>query len=98
MSKKDGPARVKIASLRARGELEVSPPESLAIGEAHLEHVPFKSDEDPSEEIDEGSGGGALPVEEVPENEDMEAQEPVVEVGVIEDADSSVVETIPEAR
>lgn len=76
MSQKDGPARVKIVSLRARGELEVSPPETLAYTKPHLEHVPFNSDDDPSENIEDGSETGETPVDEVSDNEDIEAQEP----------------------
>jgi len=97
MSKKDGPARVKIVSLRARGDLEVSPPESLATSKAHLEHVPFKSDDDPSEKLDEGSGEGGTAVEEVPDNEDMEAQEPALEEVVTGGGDVSAAATL-EAR
>ena len=89
MSKKDGPARVKIVSLRARGELEVSPPEILANSNAHLEHVPFQSDDDPSEVLDEGSGEGGTSAEGVQENEDMEAQEPALEEVVTGDLNAS---------
>ena len=98
MSKKDGPARVKIASLRARGELEVSPPESLANSKAHLEHVPFQSDDDLSEELDEGSGAGGTAAEEVPDIEDLEAQEPALEEVVTGGTDASAAVTTPEAR
>ncbi|MDA0739353.1 MAG: hypothetical protein O2999_12120 [Nitrospirae bacterium] len=97
MSKKDGPARVKVASLRARGDLEVSPPESLATSKAHLEHVPFQSDDTSSEELDEGSGEGVTSSEEAPDNEDMEAQEPALEEAATGDGGVSAA-TTPEAR
>ncbi len=99
MSKKDGPARVKTVSLRARGDLEVSPPESLAASKAHLEHVPFQSDDDPSENIDDGSETRETSVAEVPENgEGSEAQESAVMEEVVTGVGDVSAGTTPEAR
>ncbi|MDT7043068.1 hypothetical protein [Candidatus Nitronereus thalassa] len=55
MSNKTGQPLVKVVSLRARGKLEVSPSESLANREPHLEHVPFTSEEDSSEDLGDGT-------------------------------------------
>ena len=55
MSNKHGPPRTKMVSLRVRGELEVSPPESLTNHKPHLEHVPFTPDDTPSEELADGT-------------------------------------------
>ena len=55
MSNKTGKSLVKVVSLRARGELEVSPSESLANRKRHLEHVPFTSEDDSSEDLGDGT-------------------------------------------
>ena len=75
MANTDGPPRTKMVSLRVRGELEVSSPESLTNSETHLEHVPFTSDDTPQEEL--GAGSDALETSEVEgsDSEDNAAQE-----------------------
>lgn len=55
MTNKDGNPLTKLVSLRARGSFEVSSPEELRKNEAHLEHVPFVSDETPAEEPEDAS-------------------------------------------
>ena len=67
MTKEDGNPRTKIVSLRARGTLEVSSLEDLKKDEAHLEHVPFVSDETPSEEPEDTSNNPG-------ENQEPEAE------------------------
>jgi len=88
MSNTDGPPRTKIVSLRARGELEVSSPESLANSEVHLEHVPLKSDDTPSEEMGAGSDP-SIAEAEVSENKGLAAQEQALEGTVTEDVHDS---------
>ncbi len=75
MANTDGPPRTKMVSLRVRGELEVSSPESLTNSETYLEHVPFTSDDTPQEEL--GAGSDALETSEVEgsDSEDNAAQE-----------------------
>jgi hypothetical protein len=68
MSNKTGRSLVKVVSLRARGELEVSPSESLANRERHLEHVPFTSEDDSSEDLGDGTA-----VENPAEVEELDA-------------------------
>ncbi|RMH04680.1 MAG: hypothetical protein D6704_10600 [Nitrospirae bacterium] len=46
----DGP-RTKMVSLRVRGTLEVSSPEEHLTNQAHMEHIPFVSDETSPEEV-----------------------------------------------
>jgi hypothetical protein len=89
MSNTDGPPRTKIVSLRARGKLEVSSPESLANSGAHLEHVPMSSDNIPSEEIN-ASSNVPIAEAEVSEVEGIGAQEHTLEETVTENADVSV--------
>ena len=81
MSNKEGPPRTKIVSLRARGELEVSPPHSTDHTPTHMEHVPFVSDETPAEELGDGSTDIENADTDPSENNNEEAfiQEPVVE-------------------
>ena len=89
MSNTDGPPRTKMVSLRARGELEVSSPESLANSEAHLEHMPLISDDPPSEEVGTGSDGSTAEAE-VSEIEGIAVQDRSLEETVTEDVHGSV--------
>ena len=89
MSNKDGPPRTKIVSLRARGELEVSPPESLANSETHLEHVPFISDDTPAEDLGEDNDELDSNGDGDSENRDMNAQEGTLEEAVTENGNPS---------
>jgi len=90
MANTDGPPRTKRASLRVRGEIEVSSPESLTNIETHLEHVPFTSDDTPQEEL--GAGSDALETSEVEgsDSEDNAAQEGALKGAVTGDVKASV--------
>lgn len=93
MANTDGPPRTKMVSLRVRGELEVSSPESLTNSEMHLEHVPFTSDNTPQEEL--GAGNDALETSEVEgsDSEDNAAQEGALKGAVTGDVKASVLAT-----
>ena len=90
MANMDGSPRTKMVSLRVRGELEVSSPESLTNSETHLEHVPFTSDDTPQEEL--GAGSDALETSEVEgsDSEDNAAQEGALKGAVTGDVKASV--------
>jgi len=90
MANTDGPPRTKMVSLRVRGELEVSSPESLTNSETPLEHVPFTSDDTPQEEL--GAGSDALETSEVEgsDSEDNAAQEGALKGAVTGDVKASV--------
>ena len=66
MAHEEGFTKAKIVSPFARGTLDVSSPQALAKQPAHLEHVPFVSDETGSDLLDE-EGEGAN-VSDRPEN------------------------------
>ena len=57
MDNEEGYAKTKVVSLFARGTFEVSSPQAHARHPAHLEHVPFVSDDTFSEPLDEEGEG-----------------------------------------
>ena len=79
MKNEDGNPKTKIVSLRARGTLQVSSPEELRKNDAHLEHVPFVSDETPAEEPEDASINPGENQEPEPEVEAEPAPDEVVE-------------------
>ena len=90
MANTDGPPRTKMVSLRVRGELEVSSPESLTNSETYLEHVPFTSDDTPQEELGAGSDALETPEVEGSDSEDNAAQEGTLKGAVTGDVKASV--------
>jgi len=87
MSNREGPARTKVVSLRARGELEVSAPETVLNREPHSEHVPFTSDAMPAEE---------LPAEELVDESDdvMTSEDDALENEEVEDPEDQLQEVV----
>lgn len=94
MSNKDGPARTKIVSLRARGELEVSQPETLDNSVRHLEHIPFTSDNTPAEDLGDENNESENARDDDSENGDLSLQEGALE-GVVTEKETPTASATP---
>ena len=98
MTYSDGPPLTKIASLRTRGELEVSEPESLGSREPNLEHVPLTS----GQNLAEDAVGGRVKINgnngQKSESGNMATQDENVEEIISENANSSDVSTSPQVN